>query len=82
MSAPDPFKPAPATVAPSLPLVATALAGTPLAVATVSLLNRTVFAAHPLTVEEAVAFGTIGATVLGWVFHIAQVLANRALEHS
>lgn len=76
----DPFKPEHTTVAPTLPLVATAVAGTPLAVATVSLLNRTVFAEHPLTVEEAMAFGGIGAAVLGYVFHIAQVLVNRAIE--
>lgn len=65
---------------PTLPLVASALAGAPLAVVTVSLLNRTVFAAHPLTTDEAVAFGAVGAAVLGYAFHIIQVLGNRWME--
>lgn len=74
---PTPPTPKPESVAPTLALVATGLAGAPLAVMTVSLLNRTVFAAHPLTPEEATAFGTVGAALLGYAFHIAQVLINR-----
>ena len=67
------------TLAPSLALVATGLAGTPLAVLTVSLLNRTVFKAIPLTVEEAMAFGGVGAAVLGYLFHVAKVLIDRKI---
>jgi len=69
--------PKPPTVAPGTGLVASALVGTPLAVVTVSLLNRSVFKAQPLTVEEAVAFGGAGAAILGYVFHVIQVLINR-----
>lgn len=65
------------SAAPGMGLVATALAGAPLAVMTVSLLNRTVFETHPLTPEEATAFGTVGAALLGYAFHVAQVLINR-----
>jgi hypothetical protein len=68
------------TLAPGAGLVSTALVGTPLAVVTVSLLNRTVFKAQPLTVEEAVAFGTAGAAVLGYFFHIAEVLIGRRIN--
>lgn len=69
--------PKPESARPTLPLVASALAGAPLAVVTVSLLNRTAFAAHPLSTDEAVAFGAVGAALLGYAFHIIQVLGNR-----
>lgn len=78
----EPPKPAPKpeTVAPGMGLVATAIAGAPLAVVTVSLLNRTVFATHPLSAEEASAFGAVGAAIMGYVFHVANVLINRAIN--
>lgn len=75
---PKTMQPAP-SVRPTLALVATAAAGAPLALVTISLLNRTVFAAQPLTPEEAAAFGTVGAAVLGYAFHVAQVLINRTI---
>jgi hypothetical protein len=65
------------TLAPSGALIASALAGTPLAVLTVSLLNRTLFKASPLGVEESIAFGSIGAAVFGYLFHVAKVLIDR-----
>lgn len=68
------------TVAPGMGLVATAVAGAPLAVVSVSLLNRTVFLEHPLSAEEASAFGAVGAAVLGYVFHVANVIINRAIS--
>jgi hypothetical protein len=67
------------TLAPSMALVATGLAGTPLAVLTVSLLNRSVFSAHPLGIEESMAVGGVGAAVLGYLFHIAKVLIDRRI---
>ncbi len=70
----------PPSLAPSMSLVATGLAGTPLAVLTISLLNRTLFKAQPLSVEEAVAFGGVGAAVLGYLFHIAHVLVDRRVN--
>lgn len=78
---PDDPKPAQSTtLAPGAGIVSSALVGTPLAVVTVSLLNRTVFEAHPLTVEEAVAFGTTGAVLLGYLFHVAEVILNRHIN--
>jgi hypothetical protein len=68
------------TLAPTASLLAAGFAGTPLAVVTVSVLNRTVFDVHPLSVEEAVAFGGVGAAVFGYLFHIAKTLVDRAIE--
>lgn len=77
----NPPQPAPAMkLSPSLPLLASAVAGTPLSVATVSLLNRTIFAGAPMTVEEAVAWGSIGSAVLGYLFHVAEVIINRKVS--
>ena len=70
-------RPAP-TLAPT-PSISAAFAGTPLAVLTVSLLNRGPFEAHPLSVEEAVAFGAVGVSVFGYLFHIAKTLIDRAI---
>lgn len=70
------------TLAPTSGLVVTALAGTPLAVFTVTLLNRTLFKAQPLGVEEAVAFGGVGSAVLGYLFHVAKVLIDRTIANS
>jgi len=77
MNQPNPVPVKPASLAPSMALVATGLAGTPLAVLTVSLLNRSVFKAAPLSVEEAMAFGGVGAAVLGYLFHVVKVLIDR-----
>lgn len=77
---PPPYTTAQA-LAPSTGLVATGLVGTPLAVVVVSLLNRTVFVEQPLSVEEAMAFGGAGATVLGYLFHVFQVLVDRSIIH-
>jgi hypothetical protein len=63
-------------------LVATGLAGTPLAVLTVTLLNRSVFAAHPLGIEESMAIGGVGAAVLGYLFQAAKVLIDRKIAAS
>jgi len=60
--------------------MAAGLAGTPLAVVTISLLNRTLFKATPLGIEEAVAFGSLGSAIFGYLFHIAKVLIDRAVS--
>lgn len=73
------MRPAP-TLAPTNSILAASLAGTPLAVLTVSLLNRGPFEAHPLSVEEAVAFGAVGASIFGYLFHVAKTLVDRFIE--
>jgi len=70
------------SLAPSAGLLATVGAGTPLAVFTVSLLNRTLFKGQPLGVEESVAFGSVGAALFGYLFHVAKTLVDRAVARS
>lgn len=80
MSTPDPVPTKPASLAPESSLVVSAVAGLPLAALTVSLLNRTIFKAQPLDTNEAIAFGGTGAAVLGYLFHVAKVLIDRAIS--
>lgn len=68
------------TLAPSLALTASAIGGMPLAVFSVSLLNRTLFKGQPLGVEEAVAFGSVGAAIFGYAFHVCKTLIDRAIS--
>lgn len=78
MNSPDPVPKSP-TLAPSGGMLAATVGGMPLAVFTIALLNRTVFKAQPLGVEEAVAIGAVGAQVFGYLFHVAKVLIDRAI---
>jgi len=81
MNSPDPV-PAKPSLAPQSSLVVSTVAGLPLAALTVSLLNRTLFKTAPLDTNEALAFGGVGAAVLGYLFHVAKVLIDRAISKS
>lgn len=81
MSTPNPVPGSP-SLAPAGGMLAATLGGMPLAVFTITLLNRTVFKAQPLGVEESVAIGSVGAQVFGYLFHVAKVLIDRAISKS
>lgn len=81
MSTPEPVA-KPDTIKPTGSMLAATVGGMPLAVFTITLLNRTVFKSQPLGVEESVAIGAVGAQVFGYLFHVAKVLIDRAISRT
>jgi hypothetical protein len=77
MNAPNPL---PNAFIPQSSAVANAIGAPALAVVTVSVLNRFVFKAVPLTAEEAAGYGAFGAALLGYLIHVVKTLIDRKAQ--